>query len=183
MFHDFDEIIENDVNELDIKDDKENYIEFYKSYLISKLPVYLETVSDEYTEEIILSTENKILFFSNDDVFRDTNIISIIVYKKYICSEKDIHYNILLLGTNNKIRKCGYGSYIIKCFFDKIKKENPPNTRISVVLESVESSYNFYKSLGFNPIKKLSKYSHFLTDEYVNSQKKYKKKMLMEYLL
>lgn len=182
MFHDIDDLIDYDIKKSNVKEQKFEYTLYYKNYLLSILPDYLETVNDNYMIDKIFCEDNKILFFSNDDKITDSNIISIIVYKKYICSPTNIHYLIFLLGTNNNVRKCGYGSYILQEFFKRIKIENSPDTKISIVLESVESSVQFYKSIGFNQIKKLKKYSHFFDVDKKDEEIK-KNTMLMEYFL
>lgn len=181
MFHDIDEVIENNFKKISFKEEKANYIKYYKNYLVSILPDYLETINDDYTIETIFSDENKILFYSNDKTITEHNIISIIVYKKYICSPKKIHYNIFLLGINKQLRKCGYGSHVLHEFFVKIKSENKLGTKINILLESVESSIKFYKSIGFRQIKKLIKYSHFFD---INEKQEHSKNtMLLEYCL
>lgn len=182
MFHDIDDIAKNELKNKNIKDD--NNI-CNKNYLVSILPDFLETINEDYTAETIFSDKNKILFYSNDIIITKNNIISIIVYKKYICTKSKIHYYIYLLGITKELRKCGYGSHVLHEFFKKIKSENKIGAKINVVLESVESSVKFYKSIGFRRIKKLTKYSHFfdINKEENKKQEVSTNTLLLEYCI
>ncbi len=182
MFHDLDEIINTKIKNLnfDIEIDKSDYINNFKLKFLKLMPSYLETINSEYTEKIILSDQNKILLYSNDNIINKKNIISIIVYRKHIYTPINTHYYIFLFGINKKLRKFGYGSMVIQDFFSKIKLENKSNTNINIVLKSIYTSLNFYKSIGFLESKEYFKYALFYscdkdhfqnTDEYDDIEK------------
>ena len=48
MFHDIDDLIDHDIKNLNVKEEKFDYTLYYKNYLLSILPDYLETVNDHY---------------------------------------------------------------------------------------------------------------------------------------
>lgn len=140
-------------------------------------PFYFTGINQNYINQIVENSNNKILLSCLSDKFDIKNISSILIYHKIKLKEK-IKYYILLLGTNERFRQFGYGKVILDEFIEWIKlKNNTMNKEIKIILKSVETSINFYLGYGFvQSISELKSnklfYKYENTDELKTNQDK-----------
>ena len=117
-----------------------------KFYSLTNL--YFTGISVEYVKTL-LENKNKIIFITMGQNFLSSEIISIIIYHKTISNNK-IKYYILCFGIHNKLRKYGYGKNSLDEFVNWIKTKKISGKKEKILLlKSVESSLEFYKSYGF----------------------------------
>jgi hypothetical protein len=108
---------------------------------------YLDNINENYIENVLNSNNIKIIFYSNNNKFSMKNNIGIAVYY-IIKNNKETKFYLLLFGINKIYRGFGYGSNFLHTFIDYCKSFNYKSNK-SIILHSLISSYNFYKSLGF----------------------------------
>jgi GNAT superfamily N-acetyltransferase len=135
---------------------------------------YLENVNDNFIDNIINSNNIKIIFYSHNQNFSIKNNIGILIY--YITqNNKEIKFYLLIFSINKKYRGCGYGSDFMNYYINYCKKyKNQYNKSKCIILHSLYSSYNFYKSLGFIDITN-NKYKYKKIYQY----EKYNKNILL----
>jgi ribosomal protein S18 acetylase RimI-like enzyme len=111
---------------------------------------YLDNINENFIDNILSSNKIKIMFYSHNNKFSMKNNIGIAVY--YIIENtKKTKFYLLLFGISKKYRGLGYGSDFLNMFIDYCKSFNDQSNK-SIILHSVTSSYDFYKSLGFTNI-------------------------------
>jgi GNAT superfamily N-acetyltransferase len=134
----------------------DNYLYYFdigKKIIFNILKVdYNDNINENFINNILNSNNIKILFYSNNNKFLIKNNIGILVYY-IIQNNTDIKFYLLLFGINKKYRNLGYGTIFLSSFIEYCKLfNNPLNKNKSIILHSLNSSYKFYKSLGFNDI-------------------------------
>ena len=159
MIKDFSEIV------------KQKYPNNYNYYLnkgknmisnILKLD-YFDNINNIFIDNVLNSTNIKIIFYSHNNKFSIKNNIGISIY--YIVkNNKETKFYLLLFGINKKYRGIGYGSDFLNIFINYCKSINCKLNK-SIILHSIISSYNFYKKFGFVDI----------------TEKKYKYRKLFQY--
>ena len=150
---------------------KNNYV-LIQNQFIRK---FVDNISDEFIDIVTKDTKNNIICFNLDNCINEHNITSVIIYRKvYLINE--IKYIILLMGSHPDIRECGYGKIFLDEFISLILK-NKLNKKISIILHSLNSSYNFYKNYGFTKINK----SSFLKN--YEGWKSNDDKLILEYII
>lgn len=112
------------------------------------LKKFANNITDIFIDSISEDNKNYIICFNIDNQINEYNITSLIVYRK-IYSKNGLVYIILLMASHPDIRNVGYAKIILDEFIKMIKEKNKLNKNISIVLHSLESSYNFYKKYGF----------------------------------
>jgi hypothetical protein len=109
---------------------------------------YLSNINHEYIDNIINLNKYQIIISNIGNKFDIKNISSILIYHK-TSSSNLIKYYILLLGTHCRFRNFGYGKILLDEFIEKIIDSNKSNKKIKIILKSLETSMDFYKSYGF----------------------------------
>jgi len=111
---------------------------------------YIDNINEDFIENIMNSNNIKIIFYSHNNKLSIKNNIGIAVYC-IIKNSKEIKFYLLLFGINKIYRGVGYGSNFLNTFIDYCKSYNDQSNK-SIILHSLLSSYDFYKSLGFEDI-------------------------------
>lgn len=127
-------------------------------------------------EKLVARGEIEIIIYSSDTQFKLSNAKGFIVYTKTTHSvTKEEKIYLLLLCVNKTYRKYGYGKVFMDEFIQFIKNSNNKSKR--VILHSLDTSLQFYKSFGFTEIPdKVTNYKKLFKFE------KYDKKtVLLEY--
>lgn len=173
----------------------ETYNHYYLvglSYIIPLIKQFAETVNENFIEnlfhkiqdpavsieKLVSRGEIEIIIYSSDTQFKLTNAKGFIVYTKTTHSvTKEEKIYLLLLCVNKSYRKYGYGKVFMEEFIQLVKNSNSKSKR--VILHSLDTSLQFYKSFGFTEVpdkvtnyKKLFKY-----------EKYDKETILLEYLI
>ena len=130
-----------------------SYEEYYnnKKIIICKLiKSFVENINEKFVDIILNDNKNKIIIHNIDSKFNLWNITAFIIYHKVI-SKKIIKYYILLIGVNPDLRNLGYGKIILDEFVNwiKINEINNITKKIKIILNSIDSSIDFYKIYGF----------------------------------
>jgi RimJ/RimL family protein N-acetyltransferase len=130
-----------------------NYLHYFnvgKNMIFDILKIdYIDNINENFIDNILNSNNIKIMFYSNTNKFSIKDNIGISVYY-IIQNNKNIKFYLLLFGINKKYRNLGYGTEFLVLFIKYCKSfDNPLNKNKSIILHSLNSSYNFYKSLGF----------------------------------
>lgn len=123
---------------------------------------FLENINDEFIDVILDDTNNKIVFHNIDNTINNYNNTSFLVYHK-VYKEHTIKYYILLLGTNKKIRNCGYGKLLLDDFIDHIRNKTKKN--ITIYINSINDSKQFYINYGFKKLDLIKKNTLFFNYE------------------
>ncbi len=150
-------------------------------YIIPLIKQFAETVNENFIdnlfhkiqdptvsiEKLVTRGEIEIIIYSSDSQFKLSNAKGFIVYTKTTHSvTKEEKIYLLLLCVNKSYRKYGYGKVFMEEFIQFIKNSNSKSKR--VILHSLDTSLQFYKSFGFNEVpdkvtnyKKLFKYEKY----------------------
>ena len=112
---------------------------------------YIENINKDFIENVMNSNNIKIIFYSHNNKLTIKNNIGIAVYY-IIKNNKEIKFYLLLFGINKKYRGFGYGTNFLNMFIDYCKSYNNASNK-NIILHSISSSYNFYKSFGFEDIR------------------------------
>ena len=123
---------------------------------------FLENINDKFIDLIFEDNNNKIVFHNIDNSINNYNNTSFLVYHTVYC-EETIKYYILLLGTNKKIRNCGYGKLLLDDFIDHIK--NKTKKSINIYINSISDSKQFYIKYGFKKLDLIKKNTLFFKYE------------------
>lgn len=173
-------IIKNKLNKLyNLKKlnkyDNNTYNYYYKLGLEQIIPIlkeYADTINETFLEKLIYQDDIDIMFYSSNTEFALKNCQGIIIWTKTLNSSKEEKIYLLLLCIQKYYRKYGYGTVFLQEFIEFIKIQNTKSKRI--ILHSIETSVNFYKSVGFTEVPdKPSNYKKLFKFE------KYNKKALL----
>jgi ribosomal protein S18 acetylase RimI-like enzyme len=131
----------------------DNYLHYFdigKNMIFNILKTdYIDNINENFIDNILNSNNIKIIFYLHNNKFSIKNSIGISVYC-IIQNNIDIKFYLLLFGINKKYRNLGYGTDFLNLFINYCKSfNNPLNKNKSIILHSLDSSYEFYKSLGF----------------------------------
>jgi N-acetylglutamate synthase-like GNAT family acetyltransferase len=162
----------------------ETYNKYYTSGLTSIIPIikyFAETVNGDFIdqlfhklfeptvsiEKLVSRGEIEVIIYSSETEFKLANAKGFIVYTKTTHSvTKEEKIYLLLLCVNKSYRKYGYGKVFMEEFIELVKNSNSKSKR--VILHSLDTSLQFYKSFGFTEIpdkitnyKKLFKYEKY----------------------
>lgn len=162
----------------------ETYNHYYLvglSLIIPLIKQFAETVNENFIdnlfhkiqdpavsiEKLVTRGEIEIIIYSSDSQFKLSNAKGFIVYTKTTHSvTKEEKIYLLLLCVNKTYRKYGYGKVFMDEFIQFIKNSNSKSKR--VILHSLDTSLQFYKSFGFTEVpdkvtnyKKLFKYEKY----------------------
>ena len=162
----------------------ETYNKYYTSGLTSIIPIikyFAETVNGDFIdqlfhklfeptvsiEKLVSRGEIEVIIYSSETEFKLANAKGFIVYTKTTHSvTKEEKIYLLLLCVNKSYRKYGYGKVFMEEFIELVKNSNSKSKR--VILHSLDTSLQFYKSFGFTVIpdkitnyKKLFKYEKY----------------------
>jgi hypothetical protein len=116
---------------------------------------YADNINNTFIDYVLNSNDIEILFYSLTDTFSIKNAYGILIYTtvKY---NNEIKYYLLIFCIRNKYRRIGYGSQFLHLFIEYIKQNNKQhNKQINkrIILHSLETSVQFYKSIGFTEIQ------------------------------
>ncbi len=152
------------------------------SYIIPLIKQFAETVNENFIdhlfhhkikdpavsiEKLVSRGEIEIIIYSSDTQFKLANAKGFIIYTKTTHSvTKEEKIYLLLLCVNKTYRKYGYGKVFMDEFIQFIKNSNSKSKR--VILHSLDTSLQFYKSFGFTEVpdkvtnyKKLFKFEKY----------------------
>lgn len=118
-----------------------------KSFLF--INKFCDNIHTDYIKKISNDNNNKILVYSiNNSISHFHNeIIATIIYRIILNTPNLLRIYIPLLSIKKKMQGKGYGTLIFKELIQYFKKYK--NQNIEILLLSLPSSYNFYKSLKF----------------------------------
>ena len=148
----FDKIVKNKYKHIN-----KNYVnitfEEYQNKCIEKLflmsRLYFDGISENYIRKLLENIKKiKIIFITINQKFVLNDIISIIFFHKTSSNNKNKYY-VLCFGIHKKFRKFGYGKYSLDELVEWIKLSDKNFKQKIILLKSVESSLNFYKTYGF----------------------------------
>ena len=127
-----------------------NYYHHYYITKISKMiKEYADTINENFINLLLESNNIEIIFYLNNSEFKLNNTIGILIYSKtYYKKEEKIY--LLLYSIKRGYRNFGYGKIFLQEFIDFIKQQNKKNKKL--IVHSIDSSIEFYKSSGFIPI-------------------------------
>ena len=101
---------------------------------------YFDNINNMFIDNVLNSTNIKIIFYSHNNNFLIKNNIGISIY--YIVkNNKETKFYLLLFGINKKYRGIGYGSEFLNIFINYCKSINCKLNK-SIILHSIISSYN-----------------------------------------
>ena len=170
MIKDFIEIVKNKYPE-----NHQYYFNIGKKMIANILKNdYLDNINENFIDNILDSNNIKIIFYSHNNKFLLKNNIGILVH--YITqNNEEIHFYILLFSIKNTHRRVGYGTDFINNYISYCKSyKNSNNKEKYIILHSLDSSYEFYKSIGFIDIT-IQKHKYKKIYQY----EKYYKNMLL----
>jgi ribosomal protein S18 acetylase RimI-like enzyme len=113
---------------------------------------FTSNINTEYLKTICSDSNNKILLYTINEKLTENyknEIVGIVVYRIILHSFDIKRIYISLISIHEKMRSLGYGSVILDEFIAKYQK----NKTLELVLLSLQSSYDFYKKLGFEKSK------------------------------
>lgn len=147
-----DEIINKMIDTTDVNtmiDDIKEFIDNTR-FIITRYSIH--TISHKYTNSVISSGENVVVYYCFDNEFSIFNCPSLMIYNRYYDKEKqEIIYYILLTCTKSGFRNMGFASKLFDGLTERISNENKKykNLRSKMVLSSLETSVIFYENYGF----------------------------------
>ena len=109
---------------------------------------FCENINKQYLKDLTLDKNNKFLLYSINDKLSENyknEIIGVVIYRTILYNHNKIRIYIQVISVHKKMRAFGYGSLIIDEFMTRFNK----NKTIEFVLLSLNTSYEFYKKLGF----------------------------------
>lgn len=171
----------------------ETFNQYYLSGLTSIIPLiksFAETISGDFIDRLFYKLSNEtesieklvsrgeieICIYTSDTKFKLANAKGFIVYTKTTHSvTKEEKIYLLLLCIDKSYRKYGYGKVFMEEFLEWISNSNSKSKR--VILHSLDSSLQFYMSLGFTEIPdKITNYKKLFKFEKYDA-----KSVLLEY--
>lgn len=158
-----------------LKKSQKSYYELYNTGLIKLIPLIklcADNINEKFIDRIFnISNNIEILIYTNCNEFKLTNIIGFIIYDKTCKRQiKEDKIYLLLLCINSIYREYGYGKIFMTEFIEFIIKLNKNQKKI--ILHPLESTYNFYKSIGFTQTKdKIYKFKKLFNYELYNKNK------------
>jgi hypothetical protein len=177
-----DEIINHMIDTGDVNtmiDEIKQFIETTR-FIITRYSIH--SISHNYTDTVISSGENVVVYYCFDDEFSIFNCPSLMIYNRYYDKQtQEIIYFVLLTCTKNGFRNMGFASKLFDGLKERICKEKKKykNIRSKMVLSSLETSVIFYENYGFRWTREsLDKYSLLMQYETYEANKEY---FIMEY--
>lgn len=180
MIFDFEKIIKKKY-----KHNKLIHFDEYKKISIEKLliitPNYFMGISENYIKSILINnTKLKILLITIGQKLITKDIVSIIICHKTQTKNK-IKYYILGFGIHKRLRKYGYGKNSLDEFINWIKLNNKSDKQKSLLLKSIESSFDFYVKYGF--VQAELKLNKLFYKYEPNNEIKLNKEKILEFLI
>ena len=123
----------------------------YEKALLQKhnfIKKFSDGINIDYLKEMCNDKNNKIYLYSMNEILTDNyknEIIGIAVIRKILHSTSKIRIYIPLIAIHKNMRSFGYGSLILDEIINKFNKTKT----LEIVLLSLQSSFEFYKKLGF----------------------------------
>lgn len=127
-------------------------IEIFKQMVSYRIHLFtFNDIHPKYINFLLSDEQINIAFYCLDLEFNLFNSPTMLLYRKYKDKSKnECRYYILLICTKRKFRNQGYGSKLLDGFVERTKKENEgTDTKIKIILSSVEEAVLFYESYGF----------------------------------
>ena len=118
------------------------YFDIYIKKISSIIKEFADTINEKFIDKLLESKNIEIVFYQNNSEFNIKNCIGFIIYTK----TKDKIY-LLLFCIQKEYRKFGYGKLFLEEFINHIQ-----NFKKNLITHSIDSSIDFYKSIGFTQI-------------------------------
>lgn len=153
-----------------LKNNNELYLDYYMKGLnaIKQFIIFSAgNINENFIDGLIQNKNIQIVFYLSDTKFSLKHCKGIIIYERvYNPKNKENKIYLLLLTINKHFRNYGYGKHFMGEFITHVEKLNLSNKRL--ILHSISSSVEFYKSLGLEEVpdnpynyRKLFKYEKY----------------------